>query len=71
MDSRQKKKVTAAVAAVLQYLAEAEGAIAQPAVAEAPRLPAGPGPLPLWGLAGRQDAMLLRNLWQRRLAKSW
>lgn len=70
MEPRRKKKVTAAIVAVLQHLAEAEETSPQPAVA-APGLPVGLRPMPLWGLAGRQDAMLLRSLWQRRLAKSW
>ncbi|MHB8762781.1 MAG: hypothetical protein ACYDA8_00335 [Deferrisomatales bacterium] len=72
-DLLRAKKMAAAVAAVLQYAAEQEalvGAVASPALG-APA--AGPvaGPAPFWGLAGRQDAMLYRSLWQRRLSRSW
>jgi hypothetical protein len=69
------KKVAAAVAAVLQCAAEAEAALSalSPAASLSPRsLSAGPFALPpLWGWAGRQDAMRDRILWQRRMSKSW
>ncbi len=66
MSVPKAKKVAAALAAVVQHISEMEAAEAAAAQPTAP-LP----PVPAWGLAGRQDAMLLRNLWQRRLAKSW
>lgn len=70
MSKHPAKKVAAAVAAVLQFLAESEAVCAvTPAAA-----PAAPGPAPLWagwGLAGRQESMTLRDLWQRRIPRSW
>lgn len=73
MASIHPKKLAAAVAAVLQYAAEAEAAVAAPgAVAVAAAQVAGPAGLPpLWGWAGRQEAMHDRLAWQRRVLKSW
>jgi hypothetical protein len=69
MSKHSTKKVAAAVAAVLQFLAESE---AVPAVAPAATAAPAPAPTPAgWGLAGRQEAMALRDLWQRRIPKSW
>lgn len=72
-DLLRAKKMAAAVAAVLQYAAEqqavAGGAVAPVPGPDAPAAVAGPAPY--WGLAGRQDAMLYRSLWQRRLSRSW
>ncbi len=65
MDPIRKRKVAAAIAAVIAHLAEAP----QQAVAAAPPpepLPPTPSP---WAFAGRHDAMLLRGLWQRRVAR--
>lgn len=70
MDTSRSKRVAAAIAAVLQYAAEVEAAVAPASAVSAAPPPPSPAP-PLWGLAGRQDAMLLRNLWQRRLSRSW
>jgi hypothetical protein len=67
----QAKKVAAAVAAVLQCAAEDEvaAALAAPStLAKGAATALRPGAA--WGLAGRQDAMLFRTMWQRRLAKS-
>lgn len=72
MASIHPKKVAAAVAAVLQYVAEAEAALVAPAAASPDRSCAvAPAMPPLWGWAGRQEAMHDRATWQRRLAKSW
>jgi len=67
MGTHSAKKIAAAVAAVVQYLAEAEIAVPTP-------LTEGPSPAPFsgpWGMAGRQESMALRDLWQRRIPKSW
>ncbi len=69
METTRSKQVAAAVAAVLQYAAEVE-AVASTSPASPPPAPPRPGPT-LWGSAGRQDAMMLRSLWQRRIARSW
>jgi hypothetical protein len=68
MGTQSAKKLAAAVAAVIQYLSEAQAA--------APVQPVGPLPAPApvatpWGLAGRQESMTLRDIWQRRIPKSW
>jgi len=69
MKSIRAKKVAAAVAAVVQCVAEA--GVPAPAAAEEPA-PGTHQPSPaVWGLAGRQESMGYRSLWQRRLAKSW
>jgi hypothetical protein len=59
-----QKKITAAIAAVMQYLQEEELAalqFASPAAETA--APAGPK---LWALNGRQTQMQMRNLMQLR-----
>lgn len=69
MKSIRAKKVAAAVAAVVQC--ETEAGVPVPTAAEEPA-PSIPQPSPaVWGLAGRQESMGYRFLWQRRLAKSW
>ncbi|MBE0618785.1 MAG: hypothetical protein IH608_12820 [Proteobacteria bacterium] len=68
MGAHPAKKVAAAVAAVLQYLTDVEAAPMP--VAAAPTAPP-PTVLTPWGLAGRQESMALRDLWQRRIPKSW
>ncbi len=70
MGTTRSKQVAAAVAAVLQYAAEVEAAASVSPAAPPPPAPARPGPA-LWGSAGRQDAMMLRSLWQRRITRSW
>ena len=60
------KKVVAAMAAVMQFIHEEEAVAAQ-AAAPAPAAPA--PPFSPWSVAGRQDAMLFRTLWQRRLGR--
>ncbi len=64
------RKVAAAVTAVLQYIAEREavGPVVE-SVSAPPLSP--PCPAAAWGMTGRQDAMLFRTLWQRRLTKTW
>lgn len=62
------KKVAAIIAAVLQHSAETESpAAAFTSAAAALPLP----PPPFWALAGRQEAMHDRVLWQRRHSRSW
>jgi hypothetical protein len=60
-----KPQILAAISGALTaYLAEEEALLAYSALAQAPALP---GPPPnLWGLAGRQYAMNMRLLLQRR-----
>jgi hypothetical protein len=72
------RKVAAAMATVLQHAAEAEGAVLPQVAAAAATPERAPGtpvavrsPAALWGVAGRQDAMLDRTLWQRRISKTW
>jgi hypothetical protein len=62
-----KPHILAAVSGALAaYLADEEAALRQQALALAAfGRPAGP-PVNLWGLAGRQEAMHLRLLMQRR-----
>ena len=65
MQPESTKKLVAAVSAVMQYIQEEE-ALAGLAAAAAP------APVPVfspWSVAGRQDAMLFRTLWQRRLGR--
>ena len=71
MESARAKKVAASVTAVLQYAAEWEAAAAPPVATPATAACHPPPSSAPWGLAGRQDVMLLRALWQRRLTKSW
>ncbi len=58
---KDKKKIAAALAAVVNYIKTAEedssiyDALAEPVVAPPPRL---------WGISGRQTQMQLRNLMQ-------
>ncbi|GAB4260930.1 hypothetical protein [Deferrisoma sp.] len=70
MDPIRAKKIAAAVAGVMEFLAEAQAAAAAAAPDSAvPAAPA-PGPAPsAWALAGRHDTMLFRTLWQRRVAR--
>ncbi len=69
MDTTRRRKLTAAIAAVMQYRAEVEEACPQ-APPPCPVAPAVPTPS-AWAGAGRQHGMLMRDFWQRRLAKSW
>jgi len=68
MGMHSAKKIAAAVTAVVQYLAEAEVAVAAPSTGPSPAPVSFAGP---WGMAGRQESMALRDLWQRRIPKSW
>ncbi len=65
MDPIRRRKVAAAIAAVIAHLAEAPQQVEAPAPPPEP-LPPTPSP---WAFAGRHDAMLLRSLWQRRVAR--
>ena len=70
MEMTRRRKLAAALAAVAQYRAEVEeSCLPQPPTP----CPVGPAvPLPsAWAGAGRQHGMLMRDFWQRRLAKSW
>jgi len=65
----QKKKRIAALAAVTACIKSQEEAMAAQAGAAQPKA-AGPvqgaAPLSLWGVSGRQDMMLCRNLMQMK-----
>ena len=64
MQPSSTQKIVAAISAVMQFIQEEE----TPAV----QVAAAPTPVPSfspWGVAGRQDAMLFRTLWQRRLGR--
>jgi hypothetical protein len=60
-----KPQILAAVTAAIQEYILSEELALQVAAAAAPSAPPGPPPN-LWGLAGRQAAMQLRMLMQRR-----
>ncbi len=64
-----KKKMTAAMAAVMNYIQTEEEAICMTGVMpggmpEAPCAP--PAPLKLWAVSGRQAQMQMRNLMQMK-----
>jgi hypothetical protein len=62
----EKKKITAAVAAVMSYLEEEAASIQaapQEHIEPAAR-PVPPAPVSLWGISGRQAQMQMRNLMQ-------
>jgi hypothetical protein len=59
-------KILAAISgAVSAYIADEEAACQAAQLAAAAAVPAGP-PISLWALAGRQEAMQMRQLMQRR-----
>ncbi|MBM4274884.1 MAG: hypothetical protein FJ134_10570 [Deltaproteobacteria bacterium] len=60
-----KPQVLAAISAAIQEFMLEEELAMQAAAVMAPAAPPGPPPN-LWGLAGRQAAMQLRTLMQRR-----
>ncbi len=69
MDRTRRKKLVAAIAAVMAHLVAEAPQAAAPAAGPPPaQPPSGPSP---WALTGRHDAMLLRSLWQRRLSRTW
>ncbi len=70
MDRTRRRKLAAAIAAVIAHLAAEAPHAAAPAEGPPPPQPPPPGPSP-WALTGRHDAMLLRSLWQRRLSRTW
>jgi hypothetical protein len=64
-----RKKMIAAISAVMGYLQEEEAALSmQLAAAEMvpPRISSTLAPPSLWGVSGRQSQMQLRNLMQLR-----
>jgi hypothetical protein len=63
-----KKKLTAAVSAVMAYIRNDEDAGLLAAPAEAPAAQAGPSAAAagMWGVSGRQQQMQWRNLMQMR-----
>ena len=61
--NEKQKKITAAIAAVMQYLQEEAELAALQAAPVAVAAPEGPK---LWALNGRQTQMQLRNLMQLR-----
>jgi hypothetical protein len=69
-----KKKISAAISAVMNYLQTEEEAIyiqslAAPLVEPVPEKHAGTAPVRLWGISGRQAQMQTRNLVQLRTFK--
>ncbi len=68
MDPARRKRIAAAVAGLFAFFEEAAAAQAAAAVPAEPAPPPSPGPS-AWALTGRHDAMLLRTLWQRRIAR--
>ncbi len=70
METNRRRKLAAALAAVAQYRAEVEESCLQQAPSPTPAVPVVPTPS-AWAGAGRQHGMLMRDFWQRRLAKSW
>jgi len=67
---KKKKKATAAIAAVMNYITTEEEAIciqsmSTPALTPSPS-PDTAAPMKLWGTSGRQAQMQMRNLMQMR-----
>ncbi|MCF8070115.1 MAG: hypothetical protein K9L30_16150 [Desulfobacterales bacterium] len=63
------KKVSAAIAAVLQYIVSEEEIVCMAAAsaAQAPAAPSLPiAPLKMWGVVGRQQMMQMRSLMQMK-----
>lgn len=69
MDNDKKRKITAAIAAVLHFEAEAEAA-GQTVPYALPRETATAPLFNLWASSGRQDGMMMRTLWQRRIGRA-
>jgi hypothetical protein len=62
-----KKKMAAAIAAVMAYIQTEEEALVQAAARETAGRPRPPtGPANLWGLSGRQAMMQMRNMMQMK-----
>ena len=65
-----KKKISAAIAAVMHYIQEEEATLMQQAamggMPQAPTAPLPPAAVNLWGMNGRQTQMQMRNLMQMR-----
>lgn len=68
-----KKKITAAISAVMQYVKTEEEAAYMQSLALPPEESAMPvaaaAPVKLWGMSGRQAQMQMRNLMQMRTFK--
>lgn len=62
----EKKKITAAVSAVMRYLEEEAAAVAMQAASRGFGKPAQPSALPMrfWAVSGRQAQMQMRNMMQ-------
>jgi hypothetical protein len=60
----KKKKMTAAIAAVMSYLQEEEAAIQMQAAATQAEAGAPPTVFRPWGIVGRQAQMQMRNMIQ-------
>jgi len=64
-----KKKIAAAISAVMQYIKTEEEAVHMQSLAASqaqPILPAVSAPMKLWGMSGRQAQMQMRNLMQMK-----
>jgi len=66
-----RKKIAAAVSAVMNYVTTEEEALciqalAAPAVEPVPEAYAAAAPVKLWGMSGRQSQMQIRNMMQRK-----
>lgn len=68
---KNKKKITAAISAVMSYIQTEEEAICMASMSYAPAAAVAepPAPLKLWGISGRQAQMQMRNLMQMRAFK--
>ncbi len=66
-----KKKIAAAISAVLAYIKTEEDVLYAQQMGAAAGLPATPAaaPVKLWGISGRQEQMQLRGLMQLRSFK--
>jgi hypothetical protein len=67
-NTQQSQKMAAAISAVFSYIRSQEDAAAMMASMAAPTAEPSVSatPVKLWGIAGRQDMMSLRNLMQLR-----
>ena len=68
-----KKKISAAISAVMQYVQTEEEAVYMQSLALPPEASAMPvaaaTPMKLWGMSGRQAQMQMRNLMQMKTFK--
>ena len=61
---KDKKKIAAALAAVVNYIKTGEENRSMYGLFAEPAAPPAPAPMRLWGISGRQAQMQLRNLMQ-------